>query len=132
MAAVIRIDPKAATATIVATGVVSGPEFCRTLEALYADARFKPGMGELWDLRLAHADVSAEDVQAIVAMGQRGTGIRGTGRTAIVAPQDFEFGMARLLQVHAEPLPVEVQVFKAYEQAVEWLSDLSGPRVVQA
>ena len=116
-----RIDSRTETAVVVATGAVSGSDVCSTLEALYADSRFKPGMRELWDLRLAQADISAADIQHIVAVGRRGTERRGAGKTAIVTPHDYEVGIANVLRAQAESLPVDVLVFRDYGDAERWL-----------
>jgi len=124
MPTVTRIDSRTKTAIVTATGTVSGSDICGTLEALYADSRFKPGMRELWDLRLAQADVSVADIQNIVAVGQRGTERRGAGKTAVVTLHDYEVGMANVLRAQVESLPVDVKVFRDYGEAELWLSDL--------
>lgn len=43
------------------------------------------------------------------------------GRTAIVAPSDLAFGLARMTQVFMEDNPSDVQVFHGEVEATEWL-----------
>jgi hypothetical protein len=44
------------------------------------------------------------------------------GRTAVVAPTDLAFGLARMTQVFMEEGPAEVRVFHSEEDALAWLA----------
>ena len=121
MAIATRIENGVAIMT--AMWDVSGTEVCAAVRALYCDPRFKPGMAEIWDLRLARVKATVADIEDIVALGRDGVSRRGAGRTAIVAPSDLEFGLARMLEAAAETLPAKVHVFRSYDDGWRWLLD---------
>lgn len=45
------------------------------------------------------------------------------GKSAIVAPEHFEFAMGRIIETHSGlmDLPFEVKVFRTKEEAADWL-----------
>ena len=47
------------------------------------------------------------------------------GKTAIVALKDLDFGMTRMLMTFAEmkDLPVVAEVFRSFDNAIEWLNE---------
>lgn len=44
-------------------------------------------------------------------------------RWAVVAPNAGSFGTLRMVAAHAERVPMEVQVFRLYEEAEAWLAE---------
>jgi hypothetical protein len=91
------------------------------MDQLYSDPQFQPGMKVLWDARDARPDVTADDVRWIVHFVARHREARGKGRSAVVTGRDVDYGMARIAQVHLEPLPIELAVFRELEEAERWL-----------
>lgn len=119
----IRFNQARNTVTVAATGEITGSEICRMLGALNSDCRLRPEMSVLWDFRMAHAPLRRHDIQKIIDVAKSAPGRRGRGKTGIVAPNDLEFGLARMLQAYADDLPEEVGVYRDAEEAERWLDD---------
>ncbi|MBT4521308.1 MAG: hypothetical protein HOC23_15015 [Halieaceae bacterium] len=73
---------------------------------------------------VTHYTISSADLRRYV----NGYGIRKVldearagRRIALVAPTDMEFGMARVFLSNTEDLPASYQVFRALEDALQWL-----------
>jgi hypothetical protein len=46
-----------------------------------------------------------------------------SGKTAIIVDQDFMYGLARMFETLAEPLPYEIRVFRDDANARDWLQE---------
>jgi len=48
---------------------------------------------------------------------------RQGGKTAVVAPKDLVYGLARMFQIMSDTddFPFETRVFRSYEEAEQWL-----------
>ncbi|KMY68528.1 hypothetical protein AAU61_02410 [Desulfocarbo indianensis] len=81
----------------------------------------------LWDLRQADLQrLATQDVRGLIRFMEQNNFIRAEGRTALVAPRDADYGLARMGEVFAEGLPTQFGVFRSLEQALEWLAQ-GGP-----
>jgi len=81
----------------------------------------------LWDLTGAELEhLLPGDVQSIAKTPRKFLEDRAGGRTAIVAPNDLAFGLARMYEFTVDPaeVPVEVQVFRSAEEASRWLQEV--------
>lgn len=105
--------------------VVTGPaleaEMYRTLEDFYAQ---EPTDLLLWDMSNAEVshvtpDILRKFVQRAAKLGVSREG----GRTAILAPEDLQFGLGRMTETFAdiESTPYKVQVFRSRQDALKWL-----------
>ena len=45
------------------------------------------------------------------------------GRAAVVAPSDLVYGLARMIQVLMREVPTDLQVFRAEQDAMDWLRE---------
>jgi len=103
------------------TGRVTEFEMHDALEKLYKE--------ELTDLLLwdmSKADVSHVTSETLrnFAMKSAKLGVRREGgRTAVVAPTDLQYGLARISDVflETEGAPFSFRVFRAREEALKWL-----------
>ena len=80
----------------------------------------------LWDLTMAELEhLLPKDVQSIGKTPRKFTEERKGGRTAIVAPSDLAFGLARMYEFTADPaeVPVTIQVFRSVQEADQWLQE---------
>lgn len=78
---------------------------------------------DIWDFRGCTVDESLiydSMVQVVSFIANRGKR-RGHQKTAILADQDFLFGMSRMFASLAERLPYLVRVFRTTEAAEFWL-----------
>jgi hypothetical protein len=91
------------------------------LERAYDDPQFASGMNVLFDLRDARPDVTSGDIRRIVDFVSRHREARGVGKSAVIASRDVDYGMARVAQVHLEPLGIELAVFRDLHEAEQWL-----------
>ncbi len=64
---------------------------------------------------------SAEDLQAVAAFASTLLG-RITPKIALVVPDDFRFGLGRMLEIFGEDAGLEFRVFHKRLDALNWLS----------
>jgi hypothetical protein len=108
-------------AVVTGRGDLELDDVVAALDQLYSDAQFQPDMKLLWDLRDARTAVTAGDVRSIVHFVSQHREARGEGKSAVVMGRDVDYGMARVAQVHLEPLGIELAVFRELEEAEQWL-----------
>lgn len=76
----------------------------------------------LWDLRESSLRrLSTADVQKLITFLQTNEFVREKGKTALVAPNDADFGLVRMGEVYAEKLPTAFRVFRSVEEAHDWI-----------
>lgn len=115
------------------TGMVSDAEFLESYRALLDDPEYDLGLSRLVDLR--DADSSARSSEALRSIAthlkRRYKGSDLAPRTAVVAPRDLSFGLARMYQAFSEVVPGDVVVFRSVDAALAWLgvSDEAIPEV---
>jgi len=126
MPVTFEIDPARHTIRTIASGLVTYDDLARHLaEEEQADA---VGLFEVIDGRGAQTDVTPEQVRSLVARTDALVRSGRFGALAIVTDSDFAFGMARMYQILAEPLPVQIGVFRTLDAATAWLSAM-GARI---
>jgi hypothetical protein len=103
------------------TGPASDSELVSRCRELYEDERWRPGFHEVVDLREAGmAEVSGSALQALAEMVD--SYAEGHAfKTAIVAPENLPFGLARMYEAYALESPESVKVFRELEDALEWI-----------
>ena len=100
-----------------------------TLESIARHPDFRPGLSQLIDLADVSEFLSTPDgIREVVAWEHAHREMLGQRRCAMVAPDDYMFGMVRMYEMLTEDKAVEVQVFRKREEAVSWLSDSAGAR----
>lgn len=111
--------------THVVTGRVSEEEMYRALEG---DGEFTPLI--LWDMSGADvAHVTPEMLRNFVKRAAELGSQRRGGRTAVIAPEDLQFGLARMSEAFAamEFAPYRFRAFRVRQEAFDWLkSEESG------
>ncbi len=107
-------------------GHVTDVDLTEHLACIVNDPAIAAPIHELVDLTEAERlDFSAARLQqlaaATVSHGERFRGMR----TAVVAPTDVGFGIARMYELLADSLgsPITVAVFRTVEQAEAWLQE---------
>ena len=68
-------------------------------------------------------NLSIHDAKKLAAVIKKYAPERSGGQSAIVAPEHFEFAMARIIETHCDLLdiPFGLQVFRTQAEAAEWL-----------
>ena len=125
--------------------------FTITMENDFVRVMFKPGMlidqfilqdaieqlksifgdkqnEDIWDFRGCVVDESLiyDSLVQVVSYIANHKNRRGHRKTAILADQDFLFGMSRMFASLAERLPYSVRVFRTPEAAELWLLSEDG------
>lgn len=112
--------------THVITGPVSEEEMYRALEG---DGDGQPTALVLWNM--SHADVAHITPGILRRFIKRAAELganRPGGRTAIIAPDDLQYGLARMSEAFAEmeSAPYSLRAFRDQEEAFQWLRS-EGP-----
>lgn len=118
----IHIGPSKHLATFVATGDLTPEEIRKALESFYKGENSPPTRNVLWDLSDARLrGFSVAEAQKIVNIVKENQKTRSGGKTAIIAPHDLEFGIARMLTSFIYDTSITFMVFRRSEQACKWL-----------
>jgi hypothetical protein len=80
---------------------------------------------EVIDARAATTNITPQEVRRLVHRVERMTRTQPFGPTAIVATNDFVFGMARMFSILMEPSGIAVNVFRDLPSAEAWLDQVS-------
>ena len=104
-------------------GEVTRDEFLRVHEEAFADPRYARCTRELVDRRAeTHSEHTTDDQRYMDHLTRSRLEGREEGlRTAILAPQDYAYGMGRIYTVLAEGSREQVSVVRTLAEAAEWL-----------
>jgi len=104
-----------------ATGMLEFEEVILVLRDFYSD---EPTANVLVDLsKLPTVQVSAKEIQALAVFQPRFEGKRVPGKTAILAPSELMFGLAKMFEAQSgiQNAPHSVRVFKSIASAISWI-----------
>ena len=104
-------------------GAVTDADILPGYMRLYEDENWKPGYHEIVDLRNAKMDgVTAEGLRSLSVMVEGYVaGKCDRFKSAVVAPKDLPFGLARLYEALSEESPESVKVFRNMKDALGWV-----------
>lgn len=119
-----EIDRARRIVRTVASGLVTYDDLARHLADEERDDAV--GLAELIDGRGATTDITSDQVRALVAWTDALVRKGRFGALALVTDSDLAFGMARMYQILAEPLPAQIGVFRTLGAAEAWLSATAG------
>ena len=120
----VELQPERNLCIVVFTGAVTDEEMLEVYRQTYLGPEWVPGMQELVDL--GGADLSALTTGGLERLSQFAMSVFETRgpfemRTAIYAPQDLPFGLARQYQVMVDDSPEQLRVFRDRSAALAWL-----------
>jgi hypothetical protein len=109
-------------------GAISDLELLQSYEELLASDEFVPGFHEIADARAADlSGVSVGGFTQLTTMVERAVAGKTDGfKTAVVAPKDLSYGLARMYQALSDESPETVRVFREAAGVLEWLG-VTGP-----
>lgn len=112
-------------------GNISDKELVDVYTALYQDPDFRKNYSKLVDLRSSKStERSMGALKEVADMVKQYHSKRSERtKTAIVAPHDLYFGLARTYELISDESPEEVMVFRDVDKALEWLD--VGPDVLK-
>jgi hypothetical protein len=111
-------------------GVVSDEELLSSYKAVYDDPDIDVSFNQLVDLRRADSTPrSAAALRGLVdVLRPRLERLACRPRIGIVAPASLSYGLARMFEAFSQSVPMEIEVFRAVDAALEWLGVSSTSR----
>ncbi len=118
MSADYRIDAERRVIFSSASGVLTDADLHEHQARLRADPSFDRSFNQLWDFtQVIQLEVSSEALRRLSSFRS----YEASARRAIVAGDDFGFGMGRMFQMLHDEAPEELQVFRSIDDARRWL-----------
>ena len=80
----------------------------------------------IWDASNGTVEtIGKEDLRSIAKFLKSGHGMRTGGKTALVGPEDLDFGIGRMFQAYAtlENLTVQYRIFRTLDGALAWIGE---------
>ncbi len=104
-------------------GEISDSDLLQSYKQLFDNEKYKPGFDEIADTRNANiAGVTSEGLMSLFIMVQQNiSGKCESFKTAVIAPKDLEFDMARIYEVFSDDSNENVMVFRSIDSALNWL-----------
>jgi hypothetical protein len=104
-------------------GAISDSDLLPSYKQLYENEKWKPGFHEIVDLRNAQMNgVTSEGLRQLSSLVESYTnGKCESFKTAVIAPEDLPFGLARIYAAISSETPERVMVFRDLNKAFEWL-----------
>ncbi len=109
-------------AHLIVEGELTLDEAIIAVRELYEDASFTEPTRLLWDLRAAQVMLSNTEIERFVNF-IRINRTQGRGRAAVVADDDLSFGLSRVYDGLSYDIPVNVEVFRDFDDAINWLEE---------
>jgi len=110
-------------------GVATAEEILEAVREFYAGQITK---NVIWDVSSGSlADLTSKDVRNIMELVRVYSHTRTGGKTAIVAPADLEYGIARMLSILGEliRIPIETETFRTLSDAAKWMGVDDPPTI---
>ena len=118
------IDPVRRLVISRAYGILTEEESSGLYDELESDPEFDPSFRQICDLtEVTDLDASADHLRTLA----KDLAFRRSSRRAFVAPSDFVYGLARMLEAYIELEGGDVGVFHTRAEAEAWLSG-AGPQ----
>lgn len=122
MSFVTEIDSQQGLVTHTITGELRIEDVRKATVNLFTNPEFRPDMAILVDLRDGTATtLGPADIKELVDMTRAMDEKRGSGRSAILAERDSNFGIGRLIQALLSSTGRKIGVFHEMDEALDWL-----------
>ena len=124
MAITKQFDRSKQLVTFTCKGELFFYEVSTRLKAMYASDAIEYIRDVIWDLRNADlAGFSNEEILMIRDIVEAHKDVRKPGKNALVFPSDLDYGLGRMYEIQAQDLPIDINVFRTMEEALEWLNE---------
>lgn len=121
-----QIEPDSGDIYVAVTGSFTTEEIISSLSQATAAPQFRPGCNILSDHRQIEIPITPQQLTLMIEHLRLLESKFRFSRWAIVATQPASYGMMRMFAVYAEPLPLEIKVFRDYDAAQNWLNQSAG------
>ena len=105
-------------------GDIDVNEFLKTLRGFAAgEIKYR---NVIWDTTQGSVgELDPSVIRDITDFLKKGLGMRQGGKTAVVAPEDLNYGIGRVLQAYTDlgDLLVEYRTFRSLEDAMAWMRE---------
>ena len=121
-----HIDPTRQLTIFTPTGVLNFNEIMSAITAFYDGT---PTKNVIWNLNdVSKINVTSEEIEKIAASRPQDNKIRPEGKTAIVAQNDYYFGLSRMFETYSQlkNIPFQVMVFHTMKEACQWIDEEGG------
>ncbi|MGI9627900.1 MAG: hypothetical protein ACR2QM_13775 [Longimicrobiales bacterium] len=109
---------------IVYEGRIGADDLIGAREAFLIDPDFRPGMSFISDFRKASLrELSEKDLRRVAAHGSEMAASWKRHRTAAVVAAEVDYGVSRMFAVLGERPGLELEVFRDFGIAVDWLRE---------
>jgi hypothetical protein len=110
------------------SGEADVEDFRRMLDEMLSHPEWTPGSPWLHDhTELDAGALTVNEIKRIADLCAERSSQFGSGKCAIVAGRDLEFGLARMWAVYVEDRwSAEPNVFRSKDEALDWLSVRAG------
>ena len=117
-----RIVPEHELVLVHGSGNLRPEDFLESMKSLYSEPDFEPGLRQLCDLReVRQLEGGYESAQDLIARFSAWTPLPAGGRVALVARERHVYGLIRMFEILADPLPPDVRTFEDLDAARRWL-----------
>ena len=116
-----RIDKNHMIVIVTGAGVINEDDFIEQATNQLHDQDYNQQMNTIYDLRNCKFVGGHERLKALAKDMTNKELIKHKSKTAIIAPEDLEFALARLYSILAISSNVEYQVFRSAKDAMGWL-----------
>ena len=117
-----KINAQKKRVTVELTGTNTLEEIFTTIKNALQDPDFRPGFNVLSDHRQVDRVITSSELESTVNLLIEYAGQLSKTKWAIVTLKPASYGMMRMLEVHAERVPMKVKVFKEMDAAEHWLA----------
>lgn len=104
-------------------GAVSDCDLLPSYKQLFENEKYRPGFHEIADLRQAQmTTVTGEGLRQLNSMVAQYLAGKCEGfKTAVIAPRDLPFALARQYEAYSSESPESVMVFREVSEALKWI-----------
>ena len=117
----VRVELESDLTVYTVTGQVTANDVINIIKKFYGE---NVTLNVLWDLSQSDVSkLSADDVHSIAHTPRKYAEMRKGGKTAIVAPTDIAFGLARMYEFMTEiqNYSFKTQAFRTTQEVYRWL-----------
>ncbi len=123
----IRLDDSRRYFRIIVVGQLTLSYIEEIVEEMMEGPDFRPNLGVLWDLRSADVRLLAGIELSLMRESRRRAAVRrGSARIALLADDDYTFGMSRMAEVSADVPELPIRVFRDEVEAEKWIREGVG------
>ena len=116
----VRIEFIDSIAVVTLRGKIKADEIIDTLGLLFKNPNYVSGCS-IWDFSQALGETSYGEIRKIAQFVAHNRGNRFSGRVAVIVKSILHFGLTRIYQSLTDNSSFDLEIFRSYEKALEWV-----------